>query len=428
MAETDSKTFRTDAELRALQPAEKQYSVPHAEIRSLKVRVHPSGAKQFLYVYDYRGKRVNHSLGGYPALPLALATAEASRCAADLEHLRKKGSPAGQDPASLRRTEKATEKQQRAEQKVLESWLTFEELAAEVVKHHCKKHRKNWKQDESQINRLLLPPLGKKAVADITRRELVKVCDSIEKSSGPSAANSCRALLSLIYNVGTDRGLLEIEANVAQRIKKAKETPRTRTLSDKEVKALWEADCFGDRVHDALKLQLCTAGRIGEIVSLKWQDVDFDRLVVTFREVKQGGDHTVPIVGLAEEILRRRHQKHAERSVFVFPGDVKGRHITIDAIKNALQMHRAKLAETPFASHDVRRTVRRRLGELAVDYVIAERVLGHSIGSKAAKAYDHADYTPQLRQALERWERALQDILEGRPINVVPLRREAGHE
>ncbi len=256
----------------------------------------------------------------------------------------------------------------------------------------------------------------------------MKVCDSIEKSSGPSAANSCRALLSLIYNVGTDRGLLEIEANVAQRIKKAKETPRTRTLSDKEVKALWEADCFGDRVHDALKLQLCTAGRIGEIVSLKWQDVDFDRLVVTFREVKQGGDHTVPIVGLAEEILRRRHQKHAERSVFVFPGDVKGRHITIDAIKNALQMHRAKLAETPFASHDVRRTVRRRLGELAVDYVIAERVLGHSIGSKAAKAYDHADYTPQLRQALERWERALQDILEGRPINVVPLRREAGHE
>ena len=60
--------------------------------------------------------------------------------------------------------------------------------------------------------------------------------------------------------------------------------------------------------------------------------------------------------------------------------------------------------------------------------MIAERVLGHTVGSRAARAYDVADYVPQLRQALERWESALQDILAGRPVNVVPLRREAGHE
>jgi integrase len=66
----------------------------------------------------------------------------------------------------------------------------------------------------------------------------------------------------------------------------------------------------------------------------------------------------------------------------------------------------------PYTLHDLRRTVRTRLSELGVTPFIGELVIGHT--QKGVHAvYDRYRYEAEKRDALERWERWLLDIVAG---------------
>ena len=79
----------------------------------------------------------------------------------------------------------------------------------------------------------------------------------------------------------------------------------------------------------------------------------------------------------------------------------------------------------PYALHDLRRTVRTRLAELGVTPFIGELVIGH-VQKGVHAIYDLHRYTAEKRDALERWERRLLDIIVGpEPDNVVALPKSA---
>jgi hypothetical protein len=74
--------------------------------------------------------------------------------------------------------------------------------------------------------------------------------------------------------------------------------------------------------------------------------------------------------------------------------------------------------------HDIRRSVRSRLGELGVAPHVAELVLGHAAHKTGvAAAYDHYDYAREIKAALGLWATALAKIIEGD--TVVPFQRTA---
>jgi len=77
----------------------------------------------------------------------------------------------------------------------------------------------------------------------------------------------------------------------------------------------------------------------------------------------------------------------------------------------------------PWELHDLRRTVRTRLGgDCNVDDYICERVIGHAKSGLHA-VYDVGVYRPQKRAALEVWEARLLSIVnppEPAPAKVVP--------
>jgi integrase len=72
--------------------------------------------------------------------------------------------------------------------------------------------------------------------------------------------------------------------------------------------------------------------------------------------------------------------------------------------------------------HDVRRSVRTQLSTLGVRDDVAEMVLGHALKG-VRRVYDRHRYDSEKRDALTRWEIALNAIANGQPDNVVPLRR-----
>jgi hypothetical protein len=68
----------------------------------------------------------------------------------------------------------------------------------------------------------------------------------------------------------------------------------------------------------------------------------------------------------------------------------------------------------PWRLHDLRRTVRTRLGKLGVLPHIAELVLNHA-GHKSGigGVYDHHDYQTEIADALLKWEVHLLAIVDG---------------
>ncbi len=72
--------------------------------------------------------------------------------------------------------------------------------------------------------------------------------------------------------------------------------------------------------------------------------------------------------------------------------------------------------------HDIRRTVRTGMARLGTSRDICERILAHA-PDKLDQVYDHHDYLPQIKNALDAWGQHVAAVVEGREFasNVEPL-------
>ena len=69
----------------------------------------------------------------------------------------------------------------------------------------------------------------------------------------------------------------------------------------------------------------------------------------------------------------------------------------------------------PWTLHDLRRTLRTGQGRLGVRPDIAERVQNHiSSRTEVEDIYDLNLYLPELRNAMELWERHISSLLEAK--------------
>lgn len=126
------------------------------------------------------------------------------------------------------------------------------------------------------------------------------------KKCAPQTVKNVLSLLRLIINFGVKRGLC---APLSFRI----ELPRcnnvvTEALTDGQVRALFKAcDEYPNRTAaDIMRLALLTGLRRGEIVRLRWEDVDFGRGFLFLRDPKGGRTENVPLSPVARAILETR--------------------------------------------------------------------------------------------------------------------------
>src|SRR5207245_1085696 len=87
----------------------------------------------------------------------------------------------------------------------------------------------------------------------------------------------------------------------------AKERPRDRVLSHKELADCWHAAHLeGLPFEQAIKLLILTGQRRGEVASMRWSELDFERALWTLPagRTKNTKPHLVPLVSAAIDILR----------------------------------------------------------------------------------------------------------------------------
>lgn len=181
----------------------------------------------------------------------------------------------------------------------------------------------------------------------------------------------------------------------------------------------------------AFQVQLLTAQRPGEVRQMRWADIDLQNgwWSIPASLTKNGKPHRVPLTRGAVEILQRRQQLADDTAIVVFENRRGGGSIAHRGKKAASVLCRGLSFE--FRAHDLRRTAATRMAEAGVPREHIAKVLNHVDSSPAAtRVYDRYAYDAEKREALERWARRLQAILDGTTRKVVamphPLTRPRG--
>ena len=180
-----------------------------------------------------------------------------------------------------------------------------------------------------------------------------------------------------------------MEFNPARRVRREREAPgRLRFLSDEERVKLLEA-CKNNRspnLYPIVVLTLSTGMRKGEVISLRWSQVNLTLGVIILDNTKNGERRRVPVRGL--ELLKQHGKLRRLDTDLVFPG----KHTSRTGSPFELIMYWREALEAAnvknFHFHDLRHS---RASYLEMDGAslpeIAE-VLGHKT-LQMVKRYSH---------------------------------------
>lgn len=398
----------TDAQVRNLKPQGRRYEIWEEGRGGFGVRVTPRGTKSFIYMYRYEGKARRMTLGEYPQMSLA----DAHQAHAVAEQRLKEGSDPGAHLVIERKDERKAP--------------TVADLSQEYLEKWSKPRKRSWATDKRIIEKDVLPGWGRRKAQDITRRDVIRLLDHIVDRGAPIMANRTLAVIRKMFNFAVGRDIV-LASPCAAIQTPSREQRRDRVLSAEEIKNFWhglEGTRITAGIRLALKLQLVTAQRKGEVVSAEWAEIDLQEKMwsIPAEKTKNRLPHRVPVSALAIEILAAA-KNLAGDSRWVFPSPRSAGHITPTAVDHALRIDLNTLGIDNLTPHDLRRTAASHMTSGGTLRLVVSKILNH-VESGVTAVYDRHSYDREKRQALEAWGRKLQGIVEGdEPSNVIPMVR-----
>lgn len=276
---------------------------------------------------------------------------------------------------------------------------TFSYLSEQYLELHAlpKKRPKSVDNDRSMLNRLILPVFATQKVAEIGHKQIQSFHNSLKAT--PYQANRTLALLSKMFELAIKWGFRS--DNPVRGVEKFHEEKRHRWLSVDELARLGEAldKHPNQKVANAIRLQLLTGARIGEVLTARWQDFDLDRgvWIKPSHHTKQKRTEHLPLSKAAVALLSGIKAMEGSSSEIVFPGRSKDKPI-VDLKK----FWRAILSDADihdYRIHDNRHTHASQLVSSGLSLAIVGRLLGHT-NPMTTQRYAHLSDDP-LRAAAE---------------------------
>ncbi len=218
--------------------------------------------------------------------------------------------------------------------------------------------------------------LGHSLLADITPAILVEHRNILAHGRANATVVRYLAVLSHAFTVAM-REWQWCDDNPVRKISKPKEPRgRVRFLSDDERQRLLDA-CLVSRnpyLYTVVVLALSTGARRGELLALRWSDVDFKRGILTFRETKNGETRAVPLTGYALDVLTKHAKIRRLTTSLVFP-DNKGMKPL--SMRSAFEGAVKRAGISNFRFHDLRHSAASYLAMNGASLGEIAEVLGH---------------------------------------------------
>ncbi len=396
----------TDRSIKALGPKSERFEIWEDGRTGLGVRVSPAGRKSFIYMYRFGGKARRMTLGTYPKVPLVTARVRYAKA----KELLAKGTDPGAELVKARKAERGAD--------------TVAELAEIYLEKWARPRKRSADEDERILRKDVLPHWEKRKAKDIRRRDVIELLDGIVERGSPIAANRTLAVVRKMYNFAISRDIVDATP-VAMVKAPSKENQRDRVLSADEIRTFWtglDDAPMTEAVRLALKLQLVTAQRKGEIVCAAQDEFDLEEgmWIVPAARAKNGLAHSVPLSDMALNLVQDAI-KAAGDSEWLFPSPTGDGPVGAGSVNHALTKALPIIGLENFTPHDLRRTAASVMTSLSIQRLIVSKILNHA-ESGITSIYDKYEYGAEKRHALEVWAAHLEDILSGeRQDNVVRL-------
>ncbi len=362
------------------EPLETDVVVWDEALPGFGVRIKPSGIRSYIVQYRNRltGASKRMTIGQHgPLLTFDQAKRQARTILADAMR--------GLDPAEAQRLARGAP--------------TVRDLAADYVERHAvpNKRPKGVKDDRAMLEKVILPKLGKRKVAEITRRDIEAL--HIARADRPYRANRVLALLSKMFNLAVEWGWRP--NNPARGVKRFQEEKRDRWLRDQELKRLWRVleNHPNRRAANAIQLQLLTGARLGEVLNARREAFDLERGVWTkpSHQTKQRKTEHVPLSPQALDLITTILGEHGPDEPWLFPGNVPGQ--PLKDIKKFWSGIMRQAGFEGYRRHDNRHTYASHLVSGGLSLEVVGRLLGHT-SPETTQRYAHLADDP-LRRATE---------------------------
>jgi integrase len=250
-----------------------------------------------------------------------------------------------------------------------------------------KRHRET---DTFSLNLLLAHRISRRRLSELTPADFSRYRDERLKSVSPATLKRQFSPLRHMLGHARDEWDIPLKGNLLSKTKfLGADTKRNRRLREGELRQLFEA---GEKTRNpfilpVIRLAVETAMRRGEILDLRYRDIDIENCSATVRMSKNGYSRTIPLSSLAVAIL--------ETNVTVMSKDAKDRNehlfpITPVALRLAWDrlIRRAKIENLHF--HDLRHEAISRFFEKGLTVPEVASISGHR-DIRMLLRYAHAD-------------------------------------
>ena len=358
----------------------------HSDGGGLYLSLTGSGARSWVFMWKVAGRRREIGLGSLRDVPLAKArdrAAEARRLLAE-----------GSDPLAARSKTRT---------------MSFGEAADALVESMSpswrnEKHRAQWRMTLTAY----CGPIRTVPVADITTEDVLRVLRPIWLTKSETASR-LRGRIERVLDFAKARGMRSGENPARWRGHLDAVLPRRQKLTRGHHKAMPfdQVPQFIDRLRGmegvaprALEFLILTAGRTGEVLGAKWEEIDLANRIWTVpaTRMKAGRAHRVPLTDRALAILADLQE--IRTGEHVFPGLKRGRPLSNMAMEAVLRR-----MDVEATVHGFRSAFRDWAGERThFPREIAEAALAHLVGDAVERAYRRGDALDKRRQLMSLWQ------------------------
>ncbi len=292
--------------------------------------------------------------------------------------------------------------------------IKFERALALYLEHSKANKRPRVASERERIlTKHFLPVFKGRNVDMITDREIGKVIDGLKpvRSAANHAFKEARTFFR--WCAKPPRRFVRFAPTTGMEMP-FKEKRRERVLSDGEIESVWGAtERVGYPFGTIVRMLLLTGQRRSEIANLQRPWINERERLITLPSwlTKNSVEHVFPYGDMFAELLETCPRFND--TLLLFPAD--GRHERpFSGWSKSKKRFELQPPIRPWTLHDLRRTFSTKLGELDVPQRVNDRLLNHiSQGeiTPLGKVYNLANYLPQARQAVSKYEAHLTHVL-----------------
>lgn len=378
---------------------ERDYVLWDEALPRFGLRVRSSGTKTYVVQYRAKGRTRHVTVGRRGVLTPDQARRAALKLLAEVE----RGGDPSRERAAARRAS------------------TVAELCDRYLEEHARARKKprSVSEDERLIESFILKAIGPRKIGEVERSDIYRIRKRL--SATPYQANRVLSLLSKMFNLAERWSLRPDGSNPVRHVERFAERKRERFLSEEEMARLGKAlDELGrrGRVSEAavaaIRLLIFTGCRVGEILTLPWESVDFEQRCLRLADSKTG-PKVVPLNAPALAVLAGLE-----------PGDgawvIRGRKPGAPLVNLAKPWERvckqAKLDDVRV--HDLRHSFASVGAGSGQTLLVIGALLGHTQATTTQR-YAHLSDDP-IRSASETIGARIAAAMAGKSARVTPLR------